>query len=702
MFSPRRRVEHRRWIARRNGRALVAGGLSVLICFALFPAGTSTIAGIAGRARNLRMSGMPQGNETTTQEPKPGGIDSFVIRMVDGVAKCRKATAAEVPATLPRRDDRGVPVRELLQGENQAAINAGVDSSTGLTISLVALSQLQNDSNRNTVIAAFQRAAANWTTRIKSPVTIRINIDYGFNEPGGGAFPPDVLGSTSSGSVSVDYPTARGRLVTGASSFSEAAIYNALPSSVVPTNDGDGSVVEVSRSLAQPLGLLPLNPNETVATISFNKNFDFDFNPDNGVDFNKVDFDTVATHEIGHALGFVSNSGGGSTAQVTLWDLFRFRSSITTSTFTTAQRIMSIGGSQVYFTGQTFFVEGFGTDQLRLSNGGPDGSGGDGNQSSHWKDDDLTGEYIGIMDPNVSSGFHENITENDFSVLETMGWNLLNSTAPPLPPPPPSNDDFANARNVTGCSANVIGTILNATKETGEPNHSPDNNGGTHSVWYRWQAPGTGTATFTTAGSGFDTVLAIYTGTSVNALTLIGKNDDIPDVPGQPHNVTSSVAFTAAAGTIYLIAVDGYNNAGSGGDMGPLKLNWTESNCIEPPPSLLIEQGTVDRAVALDSVTFVRGPFQILSNLNFSTDHHTRVMLFTSNLGLEPGENLSVLSVQAPGVSLTVEAAGTVRGLSQASYIVVRLPDGLGAGDLPISVTLRGATSNVGKLGISP
>jgi hypothetical protein len=162
------------------------------------------------------------------------------------------------------------------------------------------------------------------------------------------------------------------------------------------------------------------------------------------------------------------------------------------------------------------------------------------------------------------------------------------------------------------------------------------------------------------------------------------------------------VAFNAGAGTIYRIAVDGYNNGGSGGDMGPLKLNWSESNCIEPLPSLLIEDGTTDRAVALDSVTLVRGPFRVLTNFNFSADHHTRVMLFTSNLGLEPGENLSVLSVQAQGVPLIVEAAGTVPGLSQASYVIVRLPDGLPAGYLPISVTLRGAVSNVGKLGISP
>jgi hypothetical protein len=648
------------------------------------------------------MTAMPQDNEAVNQKPQTSSVDSFVIQMVNGVARCREATAEEAPGTLPRHEDRGVSVRELLQAENEPAIQAGENSTTGLTIDLIALSQLQNDSNRNTVIAAFQRAAATWTSRIKSPVTIRINIDYGVNRPSGSSFPSGVLGSTSSGSVSVDYPTARSRLVASASSSTEAAIYNALPSSIVPTNTGDGSVVDISRSLAQPLGLLPLNPNDTVATISFNKNFDFDFNPDNGVSFDRVDFVSVAAHEIGHALGFVSNAGKGSATPISLWDIFRFRSSITTSTFTTAQRIMSIGGSQVYFTGQTFSVEGFGADRLGLSTGGPDGDGGDGNQSSHWKDDDLTGVYIGIMDPNISSGIHQPTTENDFSALETLGWNLLNSTAPPPPPRPSSNDDFADARDITGCSANVIGTNLNATKETGEPNHSPDNNGGTHSVWYRWQAPGNGTATFTTAGSGYDTVLAVYTGTSVNTLTLIGKNDDIPDVPGQPHNVTSSVAFSAGAGTIYRIAVDGYNNGGSGGDMGPIKLNWSESNCTEPPPSLLIEEGTTDRAVALDSVTFLGGPFQVRTNLNFSADHHTRVMLFTSKLGLEPGENLAVLSVQAQGVPLTVETAGTVQGLTQVSYIIVRLPDGLPAGDLPISITLRGALSNVAKLGISP
>src|SRR5207253_7156130 len=133
-----------------------------------------------------------------------------------------------------------------------------------------------------------------------------------------------------------------------------------------------------------------------VATISFNKNIPFDFNPDNGVDFDSIDFVSTATHEIGHALGFISNAGRGSAAPVSVWDLFRFRPGTTASTFPAAQRVMSIGGSQVYFTTQDFSVEGFSTNELSLSTGGPDGDGGDGHQSSHWKADELTGSYIGV------------------------------------------------------------------------------------------------------------------------------------------------------------------------------------------------------------------------------------------------------------------------------------------------------------------
>ena len=116
-------------------------------------------------------------------------------------------------------------------------------------------------------------------------------------------------------------------------------------------------------------------------------------------------------------------------------------------------------------------------------------------------------------------------------------------------------------------------------------------------------------------------------------------------------------------------------------------------------PALLLEEGTT-RAAALDSVTQLRGPFPITTLFNFSTDRYTRVMLFASNFVIGPGDGPSIVSVKAQGIPLVVESIGPVTGLNQVSYIVVRLSNQLPAGDLPLSITLRGATSNTAILSI--
>ena len=130
----------------------------------------------------------------------------------------------------------------------------------------------------------------------------------------------------------------------------------------------------------------------------------------------------------------------------------------------------------------------------------------------------------------------------------------------------------------------------------------------------------------------------------------------------------------------------------------------TSSPTPSTPPTILLEDGTTNKAVALESVTRVRGPFPLLNTHNFSTDERTRVILFTSNLGLtqpDPG----ILSVRASGILLTVEGVGTVTGVQglNASYIIVRLPDFLPSGNLPLTVTLHGvSSSNAPTLEISP
>ncbi|MCA1621345.1 MAG: M12 family metallo-peptidase [Acidobacteria bacterium] len=133
----------------------------------------------------------------------------------------------------------------------------------------------------------------------------------------------------------------------------------------------------------------------------------------------------------------------------------------------------------------------------------------------------------------------------------------------------PANNNFASAQVISGNSGVTSGSNVGATKEAGEPNHA--GNSGGASVWFQWQAPATGTATFTTAGSGFDTLLGVYTGGSVGALTLISSNDDAAGV------LTSSVVFNATAGTTYRIAVDGF-----GGATGGVTLNW---NNVPPSPA---------------------------------------------------------------------------------------------------------------------
>ena len=121
-------------------------------------------------------------------------------------------------------------------------------------------------------------------------------------------------------------------------------------------------------------------------------------------------------------------------------------------------------------------------------------------------------------------------------------------------------------------------------------------------------------------------------------------------------------------------------------------------------PTIFVEEGTLNQAVALDSVTHVHGPFQILTEHNFSADHHTRVILFTSDLGLSQPDP-SKLTVTAGGTFLTIENVGPLTGVPglAASYIVVRLPDGLPPGDLFLVVTLNGvASNNSPTIAISP
>jgi hypothetical protein len=123
------------------------------------------------------------------------------------------------------------------------------------------------------------------------------------------------------------------------------------------------------------------------------------------------------------------------------------------------------------------------------------------------------------------------------------------------------------------------------------------------------------------------------------------------------------------------------------------------------PPFLLANNGT-SRAAVIDSVTLKSEPFSVASNQNFSSDKRTRLTLFGYNLELRAGEDISAITVQAQDsqgkiYTLPVEAVTDLPNFAWIRQVTVSLPDELkGAGDVSLSISLRGATSFQAKVRI--
>ncbi|MBI5230861.1 MAG: hypothetical protein HY876_01725 [Coriobacteriales bacterium] len=137
----------------------------------------------------------------------------------------------------------------------------------------------------------------------------------------------------------------------------------------------------------------------------------------------------------------------------------------------------------------------------------------------------------------------------------------------------PANDSFSTPRSLSGPSGKRTDYTYGATRQTGEPKHA--SLPGSASVWYRFVPADSGSVTIDLAGSSFDTLVGVYTGSSVGGLARIASNDDVG------ARVTSKVTFSAKKGAVYYIAVDGYQS-----ESGTVKLAWANKAKLSTPKSL--------------------------------------------------------------------------------------------------------------------
>lgn len=330
-------------------------------------------------------------------------------------------------------------------------------------------------------LLAFRKAANFWNQTITSTATI--NIEIGFANLGA-----NVLGSTGSSSTGANVTDVYSRLrAVGNSSLDATATANLFPLNsngslkfttnaarftsgagaltnttfVDNNNSTNNRVLDVNTANARALGLAIDNTNRCSTTllsadgcINFSNTFNFDFDPTNGLSAGAFDFVAVATHELGHALGFVSGVdtydfvAANQTSDnlnnfriFSVLDLFRYGTTIDAAT---GRRLLqlssnraarfSIDGVNTFNTGQTSVTA------ATFSTGA---DSGDGQQASHFKDVGAGVRQIGILDPTIGANQIGIVTSNDLAAFDAIGYNI--------------NQNILNNRGFTFTSAQIFG-----------------------------------------------------------------------------------------------------------------------------------------------------------------------------------------------------------------------------------------------------
>ena len=295
----------------------------------------------------------------------------------------------------------------------------------------------------------FRKAADVWESIFTDDVSIKITSS--FSALGG-----KTIGQTGSSYIDTTYSVMKSALTADAKSEADAIMVAGLPkgdtysklmngtyeSTELHENNiytqTDVQYIEMTRANAKAMGLLDATDVTTDAEITFNSDFNFDFDSSDGIAAGSIEFFGAALHEIGHSLGFDSG--------VDVLDYYSFiynglYSDLEYAPFTTpldftrcSDESMSQGSNLDWTAGgnpKNFAIDGKCSKDARINNAWSTGTfQGDGEQASHWKDN----VSMGIMDPTTSYGEFIQISSFDLLAFDVIGWDLKHEVAP-LPEP---------------------------------------------------------------------------------------------------------------------------------------------------------------------------------------------------------------------------------------------------------------------------
>ncbi|MCB1087946.1 MAG: choice-of-anchor D domain-containing protein, partial [Verrucomicrobiae bacterium] len=226
----------------------------------------------------------------------------------------------------------------------------------------------------------------------------------------------------------------------------------------------------------------------------------------------------------------------------------------------------------------------------------------------------------------------------------------------------PANDNFANRINLgSAATVDTTGDNTDATLEPDEVNpggYDSSRGYGGNSVWYEWTAPTTGWVRIHTTPNNpdnwLDTVIALFTGSNLATLEMLGHNDE--SYSEDDDWGISSLSFQAQAGTSYKIAVHGYSwlvdeeTEEIDQAFGPFELH------IEPAPtppvrvtSVSWNPNPVNVTTSAQTVTLSLG---IVSDVNLFTNGE-----ITGEV-VAPGKTI----YSSDGISLFIEESELVTG----------------------------------------